>query len=443
MPLDRYHTLLARLPSQSSAFDVARVLQIGEPAKSPPWVKLVEESALTRRAVPSILYAAIKRRGEPAILRALQLYPAAFAPLAVRRVPLEKLLPLAFSNARLGLRIEGLVSRAELRQRIPWVREHWQHAPGVAAGYELALAFSLADARLLVALALKAGKGEYKSGFLTRDRYHTYELPKQSGGTRTITVPDQSLKRLQRRLLDRGFSEVPIHDAAMGFRPGHSITDNARAHVGQPLVVNVDVDSFFPSTSFSLIVRACGRTAGGMLSRRAVMLLADVCSYCGGLPIGAPTSPAIGNIVLERVDRALAGACRRYGITYTRYADDLTFSGPGEVHRILPFVSRVLGECGYSIKERKLNLFRKGRRQVVTGLVVNEKVNLARRLRRRLRAAVHRRTLGEQVHWHGAPMSDSSLLGRISFLQTVQPAEAERHKISLGGLANHPVPGGA
>jgi RNA-directed DNA polymerase len=86
---------------------------------------------------------------------------------------------------------------------------------------------------------------------------------------------------------------------------------------------------------------------------------------------------------------------------------------------------------GYSIKNRKLNLFRKGRRQVVTGLVVNAKVNIARRVRRRLRAAVHQRSLGHDVHWHGAPMSDSALLGRVSFLQTVQPHEAARHRESL------------
>jgi hypothetical protein len=122
----------------------------------------------------------------------------------------------------------------------------------------------------------------------------------------------------------------------------------------------------------------------------------------------------------------IAKVAAKWGITYSRYADDLTFSGEGKVHGILPFVRRVLAEEGYAIAEQKVNLFRRGRRQVVTGLVVNEKPNLPRRIRRRLRAAVHARANGRMATWHGAAMSDASLRGHLGNLSTVQPAEAAR-----------------
>ncbi len=129
---------------------------------------------------------------------------------------------------------------------------------------------------------------------------------------------------------------------------------------------------------------------------------------------------------MRGLDRSLSTAAARFDIRYTRYADDLTFSGADDVHRIIPFVKRLLGELGYSIDDRKTNLFRRGRRQMVTGLVVNEKPNLPRRLRRRLRAAVHRRAHGLPATWHGRPMDDEELGGRLAMLHLVQPAESRR-----------------
>src|SRR5262249_28087893 len=152
--------------------------------------------------------------------------------------------------------------------------------------------------------------------------------------------------------------------------------------------------------------------------------LADLCSYHGALPTGAPTSPAIGNIVMAAADRALTTASARLGASYTRYADDMTFSGPGDTHRLIPFVKRVLGELGYRLERRKINPFRRGRRQMVTGLVVNDKVNWPRHLRRLLRAAVDRRSRGETPTWQGRPLGDEQLRGLIAFLNQTAPAEA-------------------
>lgn len=207
------------------------------------------------------------------------------------------------------------------------------------------------------------------------------------------------------------------------------------------MVVNIDIESFFPNTTFPAIVRACGRLMRGRLSPHAVMLAADLCSLAGALPTGAPTSPAIGNIVLAPVDRALSAACRRYGIVYTRYADDLTFSGGDDAKRIIPFAEKVLAEAGYRVAEKKINLFRRGRRQMVTGLVVNDKPNIPRKVRRELRAAVHRQSTGRQAEWAGRPMDPEELSGRISFLNLVQPEEARRYRNALGHRAPDDMPG--
>ena len=171
----------------------------------------------------------------------------------------------------------------------------------------------------------------------------------------------------------------------------------------------------------------------GGLSTAAQRVVADLCSYQGALPTGAPTSPAIGNIALRAADAAIGKAAAHNNIQYTRYADDLTFSGETNAVKILPFVKRVLGKLGYKIKDRKTNIYRRGRRQMVTGIVVNDKLNLPRRLRRRLRAAVDHVARGGQPHWNNRPISSQELEGRLSFLRLVQPAEAAKlkHKIAI------------
>lgn len=254
--------------------------------------------------------------------------------------------------------------------------------------------------------------------------YHSWMLPKRKGGKREISAPKPYLKAIQRALLDALFGNVPLHASATGFRKNHSIKDNALPHVGQPVVANVDIAGFFPNTSLRIVRYAISKAAPPQLSRHARNLIFDICTLKGGLPTGAPTSPAIANIGLISFDHAMHNVCTRHGIVYTRYADDLTFSGrdPGKV---LPFVEECLEKLGYGLDRKKTNFFRRGRRQVVTGLVVNDKVSLPRTLRRRLRAAVH--SLGVkgdgELHWHGKPMTAGELNGRVAFLNSVDPEQ--------------------
>lgn len=245
--------------------------------------------------------------------------------------------------------------------------------------------------------------------------YHSWALPKRKGGNRIITAPKPFLKSIQRALLRTFFAKAPLHPAATGFREGFSIADNARPHVGQSVVVNVDISGFFPNTRFPLVARAIESALPKFLSPETRRLVTDICCHGGVLPTGAPTSPAIANLVLLRADRAISVVSARKAINYTRYADDLTFSGNDPVN-ILPFVRDVLAGLGYELDKKKTNIFRKGRRQVVTGLVVNDKVSVPRLMRRKLRAAVYRAANDDtDLTWHKAPMSLSELEGRIAF----------------------------
>jgi retron-type reverse transcriptase len=325
------------------------------------------------------------------------------------------------------------VPQRMLRHFVPWARKTWRRKPTLAAAHELARAFAIADARYLAFLCTERWNSpdRDRGGHVFDHHYRVHTLPKKSGGTRLVTAPEAPLKRLQRRILRSALDELFLHPAAHGFRCGRSILTNALPHVGRNCVVNVDIKSFFPSTSYPLILRACLMLAGGGLSEGACRILADLCSHSGGLPTGAPTSPALANLILRSADSSIAKSAGANSITYTRYADDLTFSGGANVPRILPFVTRVLGQLGYELDEKKTNIFRRGRRQMVTGLVVNEKPNLPRRIRRRLRAAVHVAANGGEPCWNGKPITNAELQGRLGHLALVQPAEAASLKRKL------------
>lgn len=316
---------------------------------------------------------------------------------------------------------------------IPYIRKAFEKHPLKSAAYELALRFSIRDAAYLNYLCTLRydNRDRIKPGHQFDALYQTHEIPKKSGGKRLITAPEARLKRLQKKILRKGFELMDVHDCAHGFRQGRSILTNAEAHVGKQCVVNVDISSFFPSTSYQSILKVCTLLFDGGLTPHARYLLADICSYAGGLPMGAPTSPAIANLVMHSADQSIAKACLKNGIHYTRYADDLTFSGNDHPAAVLPFVEKVIKQLGYELDPKKTNIFRRGRRQMVTGLVVNDKPNLPRRIRKQIRAAVHHKLHGKEIHWNGRPMSEESLIGHINCLKMVQPEEASRHKLIL------------
>jgi retron-type reverse transcriptase len=389
--------------------------------------RMVREEAPAKLAKPVMDALAARTDWLPL---AAALAPKRYAQQALEHAPARDLVPMIVRSFSLRRHLDARAPRTRLRDLIPAARAQGSNGYDAAA-LEVAFAFSLSDLDFIRGLAGRVARQaadegtQLLRGFMFDELYRTYELPKRCGGKRRITVPSDALKRLQRRLVDRGFREVALPGSAHGFRPRRSIVTNAEAHTGQRVVMNVDIDDFFSSTRYDRIVGACRKLCGGKLTRAAALLVADVCSFRGALPTGAPTSPDIGNIVLAGIDRALDKVCLRRGFAYTRYADDLTFSGSGGLTKLLPFVEALLAEKGYRLDPKKLNIFRRGRRQVVTGLVVNERANLKRTDRRRLRAAVHHRCQGRTPTWHGKPIGDPELRGRLGMLRMCDQRAAE------------------
>ncbi len=221
--------------------------------------------------------------------------------------------------------------------------------------------------------------------------YRSVRVPKRSGGERILRVPDDATKAIQRRLLHSVLDGVPTHPAAHGFERGHSIVSNALPHVGQAIVIRMDLVDFFGSTR-QRRVRRLFRVLGWDADTAA--LLTTLTTDGGVLPQGAPTSPRLANLVNVRLDARLAALAASRGATYTRYADDLTFSlawdDRAAVADLLAATKKIVRQQDYRLHlDRKLQIRRKHHRQTVTGLIVNDHAALPRSKRRWLRAVEH------------------------------------------------------
>ena len=266
--------------------------------------------------------------------------------------------------------------------------------------------------------------------------YINFKLPKKSGGFRLISAPMPMLKAAQRWILENILNPVPVHDSAHGFLPVKNIVSNAQAHVGAQVIVNFDLENFFPSISYKR-VKGIFRSLGYSESVATVFALIctapdteevelDAKSYFVALgerhlPQGAPSSPAISNVAARRLDKSLAKIAAEYNFKYTRYADDLTFSTEGEdadVGVLMRQIRYVIGKQGFVVNEAKTRILRRGRQQEVTGIVVNDKISIDRKTLRKFRAVLHQaETKGlEGLRWGNSPDLIAALKGYANFV---------------------------
>ncbi|MBN2710981.1 MAG: RNA-directed DNA polymerase [Planctomycetes bacterium] len=258
-----------------------------------------------------------------------------------------------------------------------------------------------------------------------RPEYNTFQIPKRSGGARTINEPKPETKALQHKIL-RMLRNGNTHKCAVGFRRGRGIVHNAIPHVGKAVVLKMDIRNFFPSVTREKCVTAIMQTGW---EKGAAEILADICCLNGGLPQGAPTSPLLSNIANTRLDCRLYGLAKKLStgtqkVDYTRYADDITFSfatdEPGLVRGVITLIFQILHEEGYQVNKKKTRVMRQHQRQTVTGLVVNETINIPRKQRRKIRAAMHRISVGEEP-----TLTNEQLQGWMGMLSLVQKGKEE------------------
>ncbi|HJL02962.1 MAG TPA: reverse transcriptase family protein [Polyangiaceae bacterium LLY-WYZ-15_(1-7)] len=251
----------------------------------------------------------------------------------------------------------------------------------------------------------------------TGTHYRRWTIPKRSGGERLISAPKPTLMRCQRWIAQHVTERLPIHGAAHGFVPGRGTLTNAAAHAGAKTVVKLDLKDFYPTLTLPR-VKGLFRKAG--YGEQTATLLALLCTEAPreemvirgerryvaigdrSLPQGAPTSPSITNAICLRLDARLTGLAKKLGFTYTRYADDLAFSSDrrkAAVGKLVDAVYRITADEGFRVHPKKTRVMREGRRQQITGLVVNGQgegppARVPRKLVRQLRAAIHHRENG-------------------------------------------------
>jgi retron-type reverse transcriptase len=357
---------------------------------------------------------------------------------------------------------------AEQQRREQWAlfrKDHLVHAgAGVSAGLQdvesdaaalgsrgLPLMHEAGDLARLLGISLGALRWlTYHRRGATVVHYHRYSIAKKTGGLRSISAPKPALAAAQRWVLDNILQRIAVEPQAHGFVRGRSIVTNATPHVGRKVVCNLDLKDFFPSVTFRR-VKGLFHRAG--YSEHVATVLALLCTEpprvaadldgkvyrvaLGDrvLPQGACTSPALTNVLCRRLDRRLRGLAARHGFTYTRYADDLTFSGDNAaaVGRLLRSARSILRAEGFTEHPRKTRVMRRGSRQEVTGLTVNARPAVSRREVRTLRAILHNAARNglESQNRDRLPNFAAHLRGRVEYVCMVDPQRGPALRAAL------------
>ncbi|MEM9790501.1 MAG: reverse transcriptase domain-containing protein [Planctomycetota bacterium] len=231
-------------------------------------------------------------------------------------------------------------------------------------------------------------------GARERSKYETFSIAKKSGGTREISVPPKNLAILQKKLASVFLNIYQPKPASHAFLRRRSVVTNASNHVGQAWVLNIDLEDYFPSIHIGR-VKATFCAEPYRVGDGAAVVISQICCNDpeGILPQGAPTSPIVSNIVSRPLDDALMRFAREHKISYSRYADDLTFSSrqasvPDQLAlrdttsnkwRCASEFESLINSCGFQVNGKKTRLATGARRQEVTGVTVNEQLNLERR----------------------------------------------------------------
>lgn len=273
------------------------------------------------------------------------------------------------------------------------------------------------------------------------EHYHPAAVPKKSGGVRKLMVPDDLLRRIQRNILHHVLAELPVSEYAKAYRPQSAIVENAKPHVGAKAILKLDVRNFFDSITFFQVYRSAFPSMYYPPAIRT--LLTNLCCLRDSLPQGAPTSPAVSNLVMKPFDEYMGNWCRERGIRYTRYCDDLTFSGDFDRREVKNKVRGFLAAYGFELNENKTRLQKEHQRQMVTGIVVNEKPQVSLAYRKKLRAEVyycskygaesHLQRSGEWEKWKKRYQESDvicarylqQLLGKVNYVLQVNPEDAK------------------
>ena len=294
-----------------------------------------------------------------------------------------------------------------------------------------------------------------------KDHYRVSTTPKRSGGVRIVEAPRMRLKAIQRKIATEILQTIPCHSAAHGFVRGRSALSYVQPHVGKPVLLRMDLQDFFPSIAAS---RVFGLFRSMGYPYAMTQLLTNLCTatcseeklqmlqpdgwrfqpnldrywqlrslYCRKhLPQGAPSSPALANLIAYRLDCRLAGLARSVGINYTRYADDFLFSGSESFGRVAKAFAIKVGsiamEEGFQIQFRKTRIMRAATRQTAAGIVLNRCTNLNRIEYDRLKATLCNCARMGPSTQNRNQLADfeAHLRGRVNWVRQLHPVRGEK-----------------
>ncbi|MCW1886766.1 reverse transcriptase family protein [Luteolibacter flavescens] len=307
-------------------------------------------------------------------------------------------------------------------------------------------------------LGIHADDLGWLTAYGTAEHYRHRWHQKPDGRFRLIEMPKTLLKHVQRRVLRRILDAIPPHEAAMGFRKGSSVRDFVAPHAGRHVLVRIDLEDFFPSISSARVLRVL-LTAGypeavahaltrlvthaaphGVVSEKPLAWAARRRLATPHLPQGAPTSPALANLCAFRLDCRLGGLAKAAGANYTRYADDLLFSGgedfARQTGRFVVAAAAVILEEGFTPNHRKTRVMRRGQQQHAAGVILNERPNIDRREYDRLKAILTNcvRHGAELQNCEGHADFAAYLSGKISWVAFIHPEKGRKLRAIYEGI---------
>jgi len=254
--------------------------------------------------------------------------------------------------------------------------------------------------------------------------YYNFSIPKRNGTLRQISAPFPVMYHAQIWIYKSILQKIKVHDCAVGFLPNKSIINNALPHLNNPIVLKMDLKDFFPSIKIEKVINILNKQG---YTKKVSYYLASICCLDKALPQGAPTSPMLSNIIAYYLDKRLYCLALKWNLVYTRYADDITFSGEKIPVRFIKYVTDIIENEGFNVNENKTQLLSKSKRKVITGISISSgKMTVPKEKRREIRQIIYYiKTKGISSHMRRIdsydPLYIERILGYLYFWKYVEP----------------------
>ena len=273
------------------------------------------------------------------------------------------------------------------------------------------------------------------------NNYKVYKIKKHSGNYRTIYSPKPLLKSIQRKILNNILNNKEISKYAKAYHKNISLKDNALPHLNKKIILKLDIIDFFENIEYPTIYKYCFNEV--YFPKSVGHLLTTLCTYESRLPQGAPTSSYISNLIMKDFDNEIGSYCEQRNISYTRYSDDMTFSGDFNPRELISKVRKELYRLGLKINNKKIHVINNSQQQNVTGIIVNKKIQVSSKYRNTIRQSIYYiKKYGLKDHISRINYQDktityiNSLYGKILYILSVDPTNKEfiRYREYLNNL---------